>query len=261
MTAKKDLKGAIFDIKDIYTPLSVAKKEIWRRWNDKELRKKVEDFLGGDLPAVFKSKPKAALFRFIATPNLEFQLAFETAKLLNLKMIFMEFLNDRFCTRNLDKVHLGKLIFYREKKGKSQDIVSRKKIINLEQCENKPLKEIKTVSGKSLIDFHHKLFFGEYKNIKTFDVSNFKTNGESNFDVYLKILPLFICHGILFENYFVNYNKDENRFTYNVVIPAFIKISKVFGVKPLIVPLISYKEEGDLFWQYYPNNLSKKIKI
>ncbi len=39
-----------FDIKEIYTPLSVAKKEIWRRWNDKELRKKVEDFLGGDMP-------------------------------------------------------------------------------------------------------------------------------------------------------------------------------------------------------------------
>ncbi len=35
-----------FDIKDIYTPLSVAKKEIWRRWNDKELRKKVEAYFG-----------------------------------------------------------------------------------------------------------------------------------------------------------------------------------------------------------------------
>ena len=43
-----------FDIKDIYTPLSVAKKEIWRRWNDKELRKKVEKFLGGDIPEVFR---------------------------------------------------------------------------------------------------------------------------------------------------------------------------------------------------------------
>lgn len=30
----------------IYTPLSVAKEEIWKRWNDQELKKKVEDFLG-----------------------------------------------------------------------------------------------------------------------------------------------------------------------------------------------------------------------
>ena len=43
-----------FDIKDIYTPLSVAKKEIWRRWNDPVLRKKVEEFLGGDVPEVLK---------------------------------------------------------------------------------------------------------------------------------------------------------------------------------------------------------------
>ncbi|MDR3559494.1 MAG: hypothetical protein P4L58_03780 [Candidatus Pacebacteria bacterium] len=30
------------ELLEIYTPLSVAKEEIWRRWNDKELRKKVE---------------------------------------------------------------------------------------------------------------------------------------------------------------------------------------------------------------------------
>ena len=55
MNEKKiDEKTEEFDIKDIYTPLSVAKKEIWRRWNDKELRKKVENFLGGDLPEVLK---------------------------------------------------------------------------------------------------------------------------------------------------------------------------------------------------------------
>lgn len=49
---KAELKN--FDIKDIYTPLSVAEKEVWRRWNDKELRKKVEDFLGGDVPEFLK---------------------------------------------------------------------------------------------------------------------------------------------------------------------------------------------------------------
>jgi len=32
------------EVNKIYTPLSVAKKEIQRRWKDKKLRKKVEDF-------------------------------------------------------------------------------------------------------------------------------------------------------------------------------------------------------------------------
>jgi len=54
----KKKKEEEVDIKEIYTPLSVAKKEIWKRWNDKALRKKVEDFLGGDLPPHQKSDGK-----------------------------------------------------------------------------------------------------------------------------------------------------------------------------------------------------------
>lgn len=64
-----------FDIKEIYTPLSVAKKEIWRRWNDKDLRKKVEDFLGGELPKALRSKePGAVLSRDVISPNKEFSI-------------------------------------------------------------------------------------------------------------------------------------------------------------------------------------------
>lgn len=249
-----------FNIKEIYTPLSVAKKEIWKRWNDPILRKKVEDFLGGDMPEVFKKKPKAALFRFITTPNLEFQLAFDTAKLMDLKIIFLEFLNDKFCTRNQDKVHLGKLVFFHEKNGQNPSVNLRKKIIDFEKCDGKPFKKIKTVAGESLINFHHNLFLKKYKNIKTFDVSEFKTNGESAYDVYLRVFALFICNGILFENYFVDSNEDEKKFTFNVVKPAFDKIQEIFGLRPLIVPLVSCKVDGDIFWQYYPDNLVKKIK-
>lgn len=31
------------DISSLYTPLSEAKEEVWRRWNDKALRRKYED--------------------------------------------------------------------------------------------------------------------------------------------------------------------------------------------------------------------------
>ncbi len=72
------------EVEKIYTPLSVAKEEIWRRWNDKELRKKVEDFLGGDIPEVFKKEPRATIFRYIATPNLEFKFAL--INLINLEL-------------------------------------------------------------------------------------------------------------------------------------------------------------------------------
>ncbi|HCP09050.1 MAG TPA: hypothetical protein DIT25_04625 [Candidatus Moranbacteria bacterium] len=257
----KQSENEEFDIKDIYTPLSVAKKEIWRRWNDKVLRKKVEDFLGGELPEVFKKEPRAALFRFMTTPNLEFQIASDTARLLDLNFIFMEFLNDKFCTRNQDKLHLGKMIFFHQKNGEDACINDRKKIIDLEKCDGEYFKKIKTVWGEDFIKFHHRIFNEKYKKIDTFDVSEFKTNGESAYDVYLKVFALFICNGVLFENYFVGSNKDEKKFTFDVVKPAFDRIQEIFGLRPLIVPLVSYKVDGDIFWQYYPDDLINKIDL
>jgi hypothetical protein len=39
-----------FQVESMYTTLSEAKEEIWRRWNDKELRKKVEEYKMGNIP-------------------------------------------------------------------------------------------------------------------------------------------------------------------------------------------------------------------
>jgi hypothetical protein len=247
-------------VSEMYTPLSVAKKEIWRRWNDKELRKKVEDFLGKDLPEVYKRKPKCSFFRFITTPNLEFQLAYDMAKLENLELVFMEFLSDKFCTRNQDKLYLGKMVFYHEKNGENESIKHRKKVIDIEKCENKCFKDIKTLWGEDFIKFHRRLTSKKYGKIKNFDVSNFKTNGENAYEVYLKVFSLFVCNGILFENYFVSSNKDERKFTSDVIIPAFKKINEIFGIKPLIVPLVNREEDGYLFWQFYPDDLINEIK-
>lgn len=249
-----------FDIKEIYTPLSVAKEEIWRRWNDPVLRKKVEDFLGGDMPKFFKKEPKANIFRYIATPNLEFELAMDSAKLLGLNMVFMEFLKDKFCTTNKDKVHLGKMYIYRKKNGEDGSIENCIKVIDLMGSERKSFNDIKTKWKENFVDFHHRIFFDLYKNTKTFDVSIFKKNGESAYEVYLKVFAFFVCNGVLFENYFVNTNRYEKQFTTDVIKPAFEKVSEIFGVKPLIIPLVGQKEDGDIFWQYYDTKLKINIK-
>jgi hypothetical protein len=56
---------------EIYTQLPIIKEEIERRWNDKELRKKVADFFGPNMLEVMASKPRAVLSRSIGTPNTE----------------------------------------------------------------------------------------------------------------------------------------------------------------------------------------------
>jgi hypothetical protein len=254
----KKKKKINIDINKVYTPLSVAKKELKKRWNNPELMKKVEEFLG-EIPDVFKKEPRTILFRFIATPNFEFKIVSEMSKMVNLKPVFMELLNDKFCTRNQDKVYLGKMRFFDEKYGKSHSITSCKKIIDLEKNEGKKFKNMKTLWGDSFIDFHNKLFSFYYKDAEKIDCSIFyKKNGESNYEVYLKIFAICICKGILFENYFVDVNKDEKKFAKEVILPAFEKVKKMFGVKPLIVPLLSNNGQGNLLWQYYPDSIRKK---
>ena len=75
MRAKKRVIKNI-SVDDIYTPLSVAKKEIWRKWNDKKLRKKVEYFLEGNISEFLKDEPTAYLARHIVSPNFEFSCFF-----------------------------------------------------------------------------------------------------------------------------------------------------------------------------------------
>jgi hypothetical protein len=245
------------EVEEMYTPLSEAKGEIWRRWNDNKLKKEVEGYLG-EIPEVFKNEPKTSLFRYIASPNLEFLLANKTAYMAGLKLVFMEFLKDKFCTRNPDKVHLGKIRFIKNDKSKKY-IMAKENIIDLEKSDNVTLCDIKTHKGESLIDFHHKLFLENYPDIELFDVSHFKSNGETSFEVYMKVFSLFITNGILLENYCINSNQDERKFTLEVVKPAFDEIRKIFGVKPLIVRLVDILEEGDMYWQCYPFDLKDKL--
>lgn len=243
-------------VSEMYTPLSVAKEEIWRRWNDKKLRKKVEDFLRGDLPEFFKREPKCSFFRFVTTPNFEFKLVYDLAKLVNLDLVFLEFLDDKFCTRNYDKLCLGKMVFSREKNSASRYM---RNIIDIEESDNKPFRDIKTLWGEKFVEFHRRIFSKRYGAIDTFDVSKFKKNGESAYEVYLKVFSLFICNGVLFENYIEKDNHYEKKFTENVVLPTITKIKSIFGVKPLIIPLLPIREEESQEWMWYPSQIEDSI--
>jgi hypothetical protein len=254
VTEKSELEG-------IYTPLLAARKELQRRWSDENLKRKVESFLGGKIPNAFQSGFNAALFRFIATPNLECRLAKDMASLADLNFVFMEYLNDRFCTRNVDKVHLGRLSFFSDKNKRKSEVGSRVRVIDFTKSEKVPFKNIRTLKGENFIDFHHRLFEMESENnpMRTFDVSTLKLKDETAMDVYMKIFALFICHGILFENYFVNTNPDEREFTESVIVPVFWSVYEIFGVKPLITPIISNRDESVL-WQYYPDHMVDMVK-
>lgn len=259
MAGKKELEGKNknekFDIKEIYTPLSVAKKEIWRRWNDKKLRKKVEDFLGGDVPDFLKKEPRAYLPRHIASPNFECVRFFELSKKINLKPVIPEFKNDKFIVINPVKYYLANLRI--ENKGSVEVL----KIVNEDYFNGKKFCDTETLWGEKLIEFHHKIFKDSFdkENRIIFDISDwFNVNGRKSDKFYIYFLSLFVRNAVLFENYLDS--GEEGEMVKNIVSPAFYEIEKIFGCKPLIVRLLPEESEKELHWYSYQDKIKINLK-
>jgi hypothetical protein len=240
---------------EIYISVTVAKEEIWRRWNNKELRKKVVDFLGGDIPEAFQEEPRAVLFRNIASPDFEFQHFLDASKKLGLKPIVLEYTQDKFCTRNADKLGLCKLAIFEKKNGNGESIFHYNKIVDVKLEDNKKFCDIKTISGEMLVDFHHNLIKRNILDgVELFDLSLWiDRNGYSASEYYKKFLAFFICHGVLFENFLRS--GEEDKFTQEVFMPAYDLVSKNFNLNPMIIEAIPTESMGDMYWWCYDNKI------
>jgi hypothetical protein len=256
---EKEEKVEEFDIREIYTPLSEAKEELLRRWKDEDLRKKVEEYLGCGVPEPFVAEPRAILSRSIMTPNFECQYFLDVANNIKLKPLGLEGIEDKFCTKNSDKVSLGKLIFYNGQDIKNREEKPRKKIvrvIDMEKNDGKRFCDLSTLWGENFVDFHHRMLTDQGYSLETFDDFKWfscRNKRSTPFQYYENLFALFICHGILFENFHAK--GKEKEFTENVILKNYKHIMEVFGLKPLIVPLVPIEDEMYLeHWNAYVNN-------
>jgi len=248
------------NLDDIYTPLEEAKKELERRWNDPELKRKVEEYIGKDhLPEYFFEKPHAISIEDVATPNLYCWTFASKAYDIGLEPLHFEYLDDIFITTNHDKASLGKMSFYHGLDDNGDMIKSIKRVMHLDGSEEKKkIKEIKTLTGEMLTDLHHRLLLKNFPEAKIFDGSAWFTNKGSLAKNYYKyVLAMTICHGALFEN-FLNYGYEGN-LVENILIPAFDEIKKEFGLKPLIISVAPTNKELEKFWLAYPEFISTMI--
>lgn len=247
------------EVEKIYTPLSVAKEEIWRRWNDKALRKKVEEFLGGDLPDLLGKEPRAIILRYVATPNFETSFFLDIAEEIGLKPLYGEFLEDKYCTMNQDKVHLARMVFLKKEDGHGLFKLKNRVIVDGKKNEGKLLKVIKTIWGDNLVDFHHKLFHIYHPGIETFNAYNLRKNDNDVVDFYEKIFSVCLYYGILFENFIGKDGCIENKFTKNIILPAYRRVTERFNLKPLISPIYSIDNEDDNDWMRYPSKIEIEV--
>lgn len=255
--AKNNMKDG-YSTESIYTELSVAKEEIWKRWNDKELRNKVEKFLDNDMPCVFKKGPFAVMVRHVASPNKEFFRFKEIANKTKLPLLICEFISDKFTCKNELKYHLCRMYFHGGFGKNGGEKIISSKIVNIDNCEGKKFSEIKTKDGVDFIDFHHKLLSQHFSIENVCDISTWLAyKGKKSNIFYVYYLALFLTHGVLFENFVIE--KEEKRLIEKTVIPAIMKLKTLFGINPLIVPLLPINDERNRHWCYYPEKIKTNI--
>lgn len=247
----------------LYVTPEVAKEEIWKRWNNEELRREVSNFLGNDIPSVFERCPRIVLARHIVSPNWESIHFLKLAQEVDLQPLYLEYLNDRFTSGNFDKYHLAKLFFYDGKGKRGGDKVSAEKIADIEKYHGEPICNVNTKWGESLVTFHHRIFqetslCDDYES-NTLDVSSWYARHGGNAKAYYpNFLAFFLCYGVLAE-LFLLYTEEDRIFFENTVMPALDMLEKKFGILPLITPISSLEQGADLSWKYYPEFTKKMI--
>jgi len=251
------------NLDDIYTSLSEAKEEIKKRYGDKELQKKLNDFWGKNIPDFIDNNgPKSVLSKSLITPNLEFKYFLDIAKEIGIDMCFWEYGNGKFVGKNEEKRHLGKMFFYHGHGRKNGYKIDHKCIINFNKEEGKKMCEVNTICNISLTDFHHKIIEGYFlnKNFNIRDISSWFNKTRYLDEYYFYYLSLFVRDNILLENFFFDDDEEESKFTFERFLPSFEKIIKVFGYKPIIVPLLPFEHEKNKFWLSYDEKTQKIVE-
>jgi hypothetical protein len=253
----------------VYTDIAQAEHELHSRQGNGAIAHFIEANLPSGIPSAFKHEKNAVLARQLATPNFEFmQFSAIADGLSGFNKLVMEMHKDKFTPAdNLTKYHLARLIFREAGPGRANRSLTT---VDFNEHAGKPISEVKTRWGQNLVEFHADLMqqaIGKKLITPTasFEASAWvSTLGRSADVFYSKFLCLFLQHGILFENFLLK-EKAERRFTKEVFLPAFIKITRETGIKPLIVSYLPFETEGNDVWNHYPagyfnfvnNNLEK----
>ncbi|OGG69575.1 hypothetical protein A3F27_00445 [Candidatus Kaiserbacteria bacterium RIFCSPHIGHO2_12_FULL_53_13] len=232
--------------------------ELNKRASDHSLRARVEEYLSGDIPEYFQNGPIIYSAKYLATPNFETLRFLHITEPLHMRTVITEDTKDLFLPQNQVKRALCKIPICRRitvKEGKAYEHFQKVSIVDFKTAARKPFREITTLWGEPLTDFHTNLLsrFARKKVEIHDDTAWIDRNHRGDLpELYKKFLSLFIVHGVLFEDYSMD-DKNEIDFAKQVLQPAFRFVEERFGCRPLIAELVPPSVESDLFWISYPS--------
>lgn len=238
-----------------YMSLDEARSELHRRWNDAGLRSAVESALGQRFMEAFRNTPRAWAFRQLVSPDNGFMLFNYSAAYLGAVPLVAEYLGDRFTVLN------------EEKKGLVQPRVSvgadkfQFRLIDLQQWENRSLGDIVLDTGETLAGFCHALFNHLALPVEILDQTAWFRAIGNPVDYYYPLFAHAVAHGVLFETYLTEDEEGDRRrrktsrqFADEVVRPNFERVTRDFGLRPMIVRSFpdNQTDAEDFYWWSYP---------
>ncbi|NBV77087.1 hypothetical protein EBR66_02930 [bacterium] len=245
---------------DLYFTLDKALRELEHRRSDKSLLNAVSSYFRTlPSPEILQNVPYAVVSRALLSPTHEINhFVKKVVPQLSIPTLFFQGPEDKFVGLNPEKRCLGKMIFSDTDDPLHFSIIEKRIIVDFKNNEGKQIKEVMTLEGEHLTSFHKKLYEGYFSSNKPLvvDYSGWFFSAEKFSDKhsYLRYLGLFVTEGILFEN-FLDSDEEQKNFTYNKAIPAVQELERLFGLRPLIVPMIPEENDSSPFWNYYPKGV------
>lgn len=240
---------------DIYTSIGDIRVALQERRADMVLKRKVDDFFKDHAPAFLEEPDGQYAFfcRPVVSPNREFHYFLDMANLFSLKIRLLEY-PDRFVSKNREKRYIAKIFAHTSSGRQGGTNRLSKTLINFSMAEGKPFHGVTTLEGSNLIDLHHTSLKQSHPEVQNalFDITEwFKDVRQHYSHYYLAFLALSIRNGVHLEN-FIEGDADEYQFFKEKVLPSFLEAERLFGVRPLIHPLLPLEHEKSTEWLHYP---------
>jgi hypothetical protein len=246
-----------------YTPLPNAVSLLEKRRRDPALLSRIERYLEGDIPEHFRVGPILYLARHVATPNYETEAFLHACRSLQYNAAVGQDPKDIFVSHNSLKRSLGKLPVLRGVARTGAEIIEHVTVLDFNRAQGRPLSELTTFAGTSLVEFHNELFPLVQSTVPCIHDDGPWVDRHHRKDLlehYKHWLALFVAHGIWFE-YFLPHDPHEQRFMSRVLEPAFEFVVRTFGHTPLITPLVCPEAIGRRNWEAYPKHALELIKV
>jgi hypothetical protein len=251
---------------EIYTSIEEARILVKQRWLDKELQQKILERIGEEFSPLFKEGPIGIMGRNIGTPDGEFYRFLKLNKMIGTHPVILEYTEDKFVAKNISKYSIANLPCRTGNPHDSFNGVKHVKIINFKNTEGKKLSSLKTLWNESLVDFHHRMLFSSFPEMKDriLDMSEWFKKNKSPINYYKLVFSIAISQAVYFEDFFSF--DEESDFVKNIVIPAFIEVKDKFNITPILVRISETDDEyrnqsNEMFYsQEILNLIEQKLK-